>query len=60
MNYMAYTKHNGLKPKWVDLSHVQISVHNDETKAQKGKASIHNAMAHQQGLRAQLSRVLKE
>lgn len=35
MNYMAYSMHNGLKPKWIGLSHVQISGHNDETKAQK-------------------------
>ena len=41
---MGYTMHNGLKPKWIGLSHAQISGHNDENKGTKDKACMHNAM----------------
>ncbi|KAF5931512.1 hypothetical protein HYC85_027683 [Camellia sinensis] len=51
---------NGLKPRWTDLSHTQISGHYDEIKAPKTHTSMYNAMAYQQGLKAQLSKVLKE
>ena len=60
MNHMAYTMHDGLKPKWIGPSHVQISGHNTKIKAPKGKACMHNVLANQVGQRAQLSRVLKE
>ena len=41
MNNMVYTMLDGLKPKWIDLSHAQISGHNTKTNAQKGKANMH-------------------
>lgn len=57
---MAYTMLNGFKPNVGRPQPCQNRGHNTKTKAPKDKACMHNALANQLGLRAQLSRVLKE
>ena len=43
MDYMAYTMLDGLKPRWMDLDHTQISGQYDENEATRYMQTCTNA-----------------
>ena len=59
INHMEYTMLDGLKPKWTDLSHAQISGHNTKTKASKGKTHMHTYWSTSKATRTQPLGALK-